>query len=134
MGRSVVDLAGEVDTALARLAEAEGERERVMLALTLADDDVARARQAVNTARDALFKEHPHLAPDGWSQPVTENPRTRVLLPDEAVANPGAWDPEVVEVDDPDDPEYTAGAPVSIPTDDSEPLPPIVWEEHDDAG
>lgn len=133
MGRSVVDLAGDVDDALGALAMAQGQREAAAEALRLSDIDVAEAQARVNAARDALFTEHPHLAPPG-GLPMLEdkNPRTRVPLPDEALANPGAWDPDPVEVDDPDDPEYTAGAPVSIPVDDSEPLPPIVWQEHDD--
>lgn len=124
MGRSVRDLAGEVDEALGRLAQAQGLEATAIDTLRLAEADVAKARADVAAARDALFKEHPHLAPDGWSKPV---PKIEAAPPQE---NPGAWDPEPVEVDDPNDSRFTAGATVVDPSDDAD-LPPIVWGEHD---
>lgn len=130
LGRSVRDLAGEVDEALGRLAQARGLEATATDALRMAQQDVAKAQQDVAEARDALFTEHPDLAPDGWSKPVKENPRTAVPLPDEMLANPGAWDPEPIEVDDANDSRYTGGVS-SIPVGDDEPLPPIEWEEHD---
>jgi len=113
--RPVVDLAQEVDDALGRLAHARGQQEACRHALSLADGDVRQAEQAVAAARDALFAEHPELVPG----------------PAPAVAAPIAPETgyERVEVDDENDPRFTAGVEVS--TSDDDPLPPIVWEEHD---
>lgn len=130
LGRSVRDLADEVDQALGRLASAQGLEAQASDALALARADVATARQEVSTARDALFAQHPDLAPEGWN--VNTNPRTQIPTPDEAVANPGAWDPDPVEVDDANDPRFTAGVSSVVPVSDDAELPPIVWGENDE--
>lgn len=118
LGRSVKDLAEEVDVALGRLAQARGHREACQLALNLADDDVREAMVAVETARDALFQEHPDLA--GGS--VSSSPVTEPLVSDDGY--------EIVEVDDDNDPRFTGGASSIDPTDGA-PLPPVVWTEHE---
>lgn len=132
LGRTVVDLAGEVDAALGRLASAQHQEAQARESLSQAQAMVAQARHDVAEARDALFAEHPDLAPEGWTMHDRkhEDPRDRIPLPDEAIANPGAWDPTPVEVDDANDSRYTGGVS-TIPTGDDEPLPPIEWEEHD---
>ena len=121
MGRSVVDLAGEVDAALGRLAEARGLEAQCVEALGIAEQDVLRAQRAVAAARDALFAEHPDLRPEGTYIEMTPPP-----APD---LHPH-FESEVIEIDDDNDPRYTGGAS-SIPVSDDEPLPPIMWEEHD---
>lgn len=129
MGRSVVDLAGEVDAALGRLAQARGLEAQATEALLLAQHDVARAQEEVAAARDALFDEHPDLRPQGVVVAPRQNGKTSMAHPH---PTPGpAWESEPVEVDDADDPRFTAGASV-VPVSDTEPLPPIVWGEHED--
>lgn len=128
LGRSVVDLAGDVDKALMRLADARGLQAQAQQALALADDDVREAMVAVQDARDALFKEHPELA-GGSAAP------SPVADPPVADAVPEGLDPSkfeaIGEVDDDNDPRYTSGAS-SVSSVDSEPLPPVVWGEHDE--
>lgn len=134
LGRSVVDLAGAVDDALGRLAQARGLQEAARHALALADDDVRDAQQAVESARDALFEEHPDLRPQGVTvaQPTQH---TGPVVPAPLSGDiEGTLDPskfEAVEVDDSDDPRYTAGASV-VSASESDELPPIVWGEHDE--
>lgn len=137
LGRSVVDLAQAVDDALNELAQAKGQQAACQQALTLADEDVAAAEAKVRAARDALFEEHPHLVVTQPQQPqVPTSAPTHggpVKHPDPSALLPGQ-DPskfEVVEVDDSDDPRFTAGfSPVS-PSDDED-LPPVVWTEHEE--
>lgn len=136
MGRSVVDLAQNVDDALGRLAQARGLEAQASDALRLAQADVRKAEADVAAARDALFAEHPDLSPTPRPTIVNHNGENPVAQPspDNPALLPGQ-DPskfEVVEVDDANDPRFTAGAGVSpIPTGDGEPLPPVEWEEHD---
>lgn len=128
MGRSVQDLAGEVDEALGRLASAQHQRAVAEESLEQAKNLEAQCHREVDAARDALFNEHPALAPKGWREPTMIE--KRVAAETAADTPPGAWDPEVVEVDDENDSRFTAGAsPVSA--NDSEPLPPIEWNERD---
>lgn len=134
LGRSVRDLADEVDQALGRLAQARGLEAAATEALRLAQQDVARAQQEVAQARDALFEEHPDLRPDNQPGPTIqqETPMSQPQHVPEGL-DPSKFDPEIIEVDDPNDSRYTAGAGVSsVPTGDGEPLPPIEWGEHDD--
>lgn len=112
--RPVVDLAQAVDDALTRLAEARGLEAIAQETLLLAQRDVREAQQAVATARDALFTEHPEL---GMATAVAAVP---------VVAETGY---EQVEVDDENDPRFTGG--VEISPDEDVPLPPIEWEERD---
>lgn len=140
LGRSVVDLAQEVDDALGALAQAQGQEAACQEALRLAQQDVAAAHAKVRAAREALFTEHPHLRGDTDTQPPTTrssggiegaidvahpDPTNPALLPGQ---DPSKF--EVVEVDDADDARFTAGVS-TVPTGDDEPLPPIVWEEHE---
>lgn len=133
MRRSVRDLAEEVDAALGLLAEARGLEAATLDTLALAREDVRKAEEAVKKARDALFEEHPDLAPKGWGTPAIQNKETPVIDPSNPALLPGQ-DPskfEPVEVDDSDDPRFTAGAQIVSPSDTDD-LPPIVWGEHDD--
>lgn len=114
--RPVVDLAQDVDAALGRLAHAQGQQAAAEEVLRLAQQDVREAQQAVADARDALFREHPELAPT--SAPVVS---AAPVAPETGY--------EVVEVDDENDPRFTAGVDISPNEDD--PLPPVEWEEHD---
>lgn len=136
LGRSVRDLAGEVDEALGQLAQARGLEAAARDALDLALNDVAKAERGVREARDALFREHPDLAPDGWA------PAGTVSATDQWDLHPGtlregnmpknpAWDDEVIHIDDDSDPRFTAGASTISPVD-GDPLPPIEWAERDE--
>lgn len=129
LGRSVVDLAQAVDEALGELAQAQGQEAACQEALRLAQQDVAAAQAKVRAARDALFEEHPRLAgtdvPKQQEEIDVHHPRADQIGP---ATDPSKF--EVVEVDDDNDPRYTAGfSPVS-PRDDVD-LPPVEWEEHD---
>jgi len=127
--RSVVDLAQQVDDALGALAQARGQEEAARLALNLAQDDVRDAQARVAEARAALFKEHPDLVGDSQptnNQEPTVHPRPDSLLPGQ---DPSKF--EVVEVDDSDDPRFTAGFSTT-PTDDGADLPPIDFVEHEE--
>lgn len=132
MGRSVRDLAEEVDAALGRLAQARGLEAQAQDALRLAQQDVKRASREVMDARDALFQEHPDLAPTGWPGPAGTTSATDQFQEVPVTENPSAWEAQPVEVDDDNDPRFTAGAGAAISTRDDDPLPPIVWGEHDD--
>lgn len=138
LGRSVVDLAQEVDDALGALAHAKGQQAACQQALALANEDVAAAEAKVRAARQALFDEHPDLLGDATppQPPVSSGGivgAIDVAHPDPSALLPGQ-DPskfEVVEVDDANDPRFTAGfSPVSA--SDDEDLPPIEWTEHDE--
>lgn len=134
LGRSVRDLAEEVDVALGKLAQARGLQEVARNALLLADDDVREAEQAVSAARDALFREHPELGVTTSPTVTTTSGGDVHPSPDNPALLPGQ-DPskfEMVEVDDADDPRFTAGAgAVAVDPRDDADLPPIVWGEHD---
>lgn len=127
--RTVVDLAGAVDTALSKLAQAKGELEEARHFLELKEADVVDAQRAVSQARDALFKEHPELVPDNPLQAANHVDGVLTLaIPDiPHVDVPQLW--ETVEVDDANDPRFTDGVEVSPA--DGDPLPPIEWAEHD---
>lgn len=133
VGRSVRDLAEEVDAALGRLAFARGTREAAQQALDLADGDVRQAMLDLEAARDALFNDHPDLAPKGWGTPTNqEQTMSQPTLPFDPGPglDPSKFDPIPIEVDDPNDSRFTAGMS-TVPTDDDEPLPDLVWGEHD---
>lgn len=131
LGRSVVDLAGEVDAALGRLASAQHQHAQCVESLAQATALVEQARADVDEARDALFREHPDLAPKGWGTPANANQEQPMSSIDPGPGlDPSKFDPEPVIVDDANDPRFTGGAS-PIPTGDDAPLPPIEWEEHD---
>lgn len=139
LGRSVVDLAEEVDAALAHLSLCQVAESQAAEALAIAQSETRAAEEAVGRTRDALFEQHPDLAPKGWGTPATHQQEDPVTAAHPDPSNPAllpGQDPskfEVVEVDDADDPRFTAGSGVSpVPTSDTEPLPPIVWGEHDE--
>lgn len=133
MGKSVRELAEDVDAALGRLAQARGLEAEAQDALSLAQQDVAKAYADVADARDALFAEHPELAP----APALQIPRPPdgpipALKGTIVTTNNSAWDPMPVEVDDDHDPRFTGGASVVSPVD-GEDLPPVEWEEHEES-
>lgn len=131
LGRSVRDLAGEVDEALGRLAQARGLEAVAQDTLAMAQADVSQALRAVEAARDALFEQHPDLAPKGWGTTSNqEQPVTQPHLPFDPGPglDPSKFEAEVLEVDDMNDPRFTGGvSPVSSSSD--EPLPDIEWGE-----
>lgn len=139
LGRSVVDLAQQVDEALGALAHAKGQQAACQEALRLANEDVAAAEAKVRAARQALFDEHPDLlgdTPPAHQPPVSSGGiegAMDVAHPDPSLLLPGQ-DPskfEVVEVDDANDPRFTAGfSPVPVGDDDD--LPPVEWTEHEE--
>lgn len=138
LGRSVRDLAEEVDNALGRLASARGLEAVAQDTLRLAQADVAKAEAEVAAARDALFEEHPDLRPSTWSPVSDFQPQEASVSATPAPLSgdlEGHLDPskfEAIEVDDSDDPRWTSGAaPVVSPSEDDD-LPPIVWGEHDE--
>ena len=129
MGRSVVDLAGEVDAALGRLASAEHQRAVAEESLEQAKNLEAQCRREVDEARDALFEEHPSLAPKGWTHTETKRDIVAERRQTEDRIDAGPWDPEPVEVDDENDPRFASGAGAALPTDG--PLPPLDFEERE---
>lgn len=127
MGKSVTDHAVEVDkiyqglnTALAKQAEARGR-------LAMEDENVALWQKDYDEAVAAMLNDHPHLM---GKTPEKRPTVTDYPTHDEMVANPGAWDPDPIEVDDENDPRWTAGVPRVDPSD-SAPLPPLEFEAHD---
>lgn len=130
LGRSVRDLAEEVDAALGRLASAKHQEQQCEESLAQARQMVADAQADVDRARDELFTEHPDLAPRPTHRPPVssggiEGAMDVALLPGQ---DPSKFEP--VEVDDDNDPRFTAGASVVSASDDAD-LPPVEWEEHD---
>lgn len=124
MGRSVTDLAKEVDDAKALLDAAEGRLAYQQGLVAAEEDNVLLARRDYDAAVQALIDEHPHLVGvDRKKEHRMHEPMTH----DEALANPSAWDPEVVEVDDENDPRYTGGAPAISPKD-TEPIGTIDFD------
>lgn len=138
LGRSVVDLAQAVDDALAHLAFCKGQQAEAQEFLRVADEDVAQAQRLLATARDALFDEHPELGMPSYPGPTpphhegvfdVSHPMPQQTIPEGL--NPDAFDPIPIEVDDDNDERFTSGAaPVSAV--DGDPLPDVVWEEHDE--
>jgi len=137
LGRSVVDLAQAVDDALSHLAFCKGQQAEVQEALRVADEDVAQAQRLLESARDALFDEHPELRggvtivnpQDDWAPPGPAPTLPGQVIPEGL--NPEAFDPVPIEVDDADDPRFTGGVPAVSPNEEDD-LPPVVWTEHDE--
>lgn len=117
---TVAALAAEVDDALAELAHAEGERAEALELLRLAEERVATRKQRVGMARERMFEEYPVLRSD-IEVPVTAS--------DVTLAGNSQY--EIVEVDDADDPRFTAGASASVDGDDNTPLPAVEFTERE---
>lgn len=124
MGRSVKDLAQEVDDAKALLDTAEGRLAEQLGRVAQEEQNVALARQDYEAACAALVKEHPHLVGnDKKESPVKQRP----VITNHHDGDPGAWSEEVVEVDDENDPRFVGDVPL-VSTSDDEPIGPIDFD------
>jgi hypothetical protein len=122
LGRSVVDLAGAVDEALADLARARGVQAECEVALELAKGDVRASLSRLADARAALFKEHPDLLADAPPLPTGATPANDG-------SDGGLW--ETVEVDDPDAPPAPGGGTSRGRVPPAGDLADM-WAEHDE--
>lgn len=129
MGRSVKDLAEEVDNAKALLDMAEGRLAEQRGRVAAEEENVRLAQEDYDRAVEALVTEHPHLVgttprgPSARNSIIRERNQSRVKTDDDSL-----W--ETIEVDDENDPRYTAGVPLVSP-DPSEPIGAIDFEERD---